>query len=336
MAHLVLWPATRWRDDHRPERDGLGPGFEAAFAPDFAAVSEAQWRTCSAVVCSTDVPVEYRPRLERCRLLVAPRVGYDGFDLMAWGAAGIPVCNVPDYGTLEVADHTIGLMLALVRGIAFHDRELRRDIVGNWRPTVNPLGRRLSACTLGIVGLGRIGTAVALRARALGMRVCFLDPYRPSGVELALGIERVHSLCELMGRADIVTLHAPLTHETHHVIDARALAHARPGQVLINTARGALIDLDALQAAIRAEHIAAAALDVLPEEPPTSDHPMLRAWRDGEPWIRDRLLLTPHAAYLTPESAHDKRAKGALVVARYLRDGVLENCVNGDYLATRR
>jgi phosphoglycerate dehydrogenase-like enzyme len=336
MSELVLWPATRWRDDHGPEREALGGGFEAAFFTDMASVPESAWRRCIAVVSSVDVPVDHRARLERCRIVVAPRVGYDGFDLAYWGARGVPVCNVPDYGVMEVADHTIGLLLALVRGIAFHDRELRRDLAGNWRPTLNPLGRRLSTCTIGIVGLGRIGTAVAVRARAFNMGVSFYDPYRPSGTELALGISRAHSLAELLRSADIVTLHTPLTVETAGMIDAAALAQAREGQLLINTARGGLVDLDALHAALGAGRIRAAALDVLPEEPPCADHPLFKAWLDGEAWIRDRLLLTPHSAYLTPESAYDKRAKGAGVAARYLRDGILENCVNGEFLKFRR
>jgi phosphoglycerate dehydrogenase-like enzyme len=336
MTQSVLWPATRWRDDHRPEIDGLGPGLRATFADAFALVPEREWRACSAVVASQDVPVQYRPLLEACRILVAPRVGFDGFDLAGWGALGVPVCNVPDYGVMEVADHVIGFMLTLVRGIEFHNSALLRDPNSNWRPTVNPLGRRLSTCTFGIVGLGRIGTAVSLRAKAFGMHVTFYDPYRPSGAELALGIGRASTLAELLRSADVVSLHTPLTEETQGMIDAEALAAAPPGQILINTARGGLVDLDALHDALRSGRLGAAALDVLPEEPPTTGRPLVRAWMAQEDWIRNRLLLTPHMAYLTPESAYDKRAKGARVAARYLRDGILENCVNEAFLQFRR
>jgi lactate dehydrogenase-like 2-hydroxyacid dehydrogenase len=336
MTQLVLWPATRWRDDHRAESDALGAGLEAAFAPEFSSVTDEQWHRCCAVVTSLDIPLEYRPLLSRCRILVAPRVGYDGFDLEGWGKAGIPVCNVPDYGVMEVADHVMGFMLALIRGIEFHNRELLRDFTGNWRPTVNPFGKRLSTCTFGIIGLGRIGTAVAMRARAFGMQVRFYDPYRPSGSELALGIGRAHTLPELLASADVVSLHTPLTNDTRNMIDAEALAHARPQQILINTARGALIDMDALHESLRSGRLRAAALDVLPQEPPTNGHPLLQAWFAEEAWIRHRLLLTPHSAYLTPESAYDKRAKGARVAARYLREGMLENCVNTEFLRFRR
>jgi phosphoglycerate dehydrogenase-like enzyme len=336
MRPLVLWPATRWRDDHSSEIDGLGPGFDAAFCATFADVSAQQWRTCAAIVSSIDVPANFLPLLEQCRIVVAPRVGVDGFDLAGWGALGIPVCNVPDYGVQEVADHVFGFLLALVRGIPFHDRALREDLAGNWRPTLNPLGRRLSACTLGIVGLGRIGTAVALRARAFGMTVTFFDPYRPAGADVALGIDRADSLDALLAAADVVSLHTPLTAETKGMIDAAALAHSKPGQMLINTARGELVDLDALQCALATDRLRAAALDVLPEEPPRHVHPLLEAWAQDTPWLRGRLLLTPHTAYLTPESAHDKRAKGAAVAVRYLREGVLENCINAEFLQLRR
>ncbi len=326
---LVLWPATRWQDDHRIEREALGPELAAAFYAGFDAVPEADWRRCRAIVCSQDIPAPYRDRLDRLGILVAPRVGVDPFDLDDWTRRGVPVCNVPDYGTLEVADHAMAFMLALLRGIEFHTTALRTDLHDHWRPTLNPLGRRLSTLTLGIVGLGRIGSAVALRARAFGMRVQFFDPWLPRGAGLALGAERVDSMAALFAAADVVSLHTPLTAETRYMVDARMLAACRPGLLLINTARGELLDLDALYQALREDRVGGAGLDVLPEEPPDAGHPLLADFQAQAPWLQGRLLLTPHAAYVTPESTRDKRAKGAQVAARWLLDGVLENCVNG-------
>ncbi len=332
MQKLVLWPATRWQDGHQIEQQALGPGLQAAFYAGFDQVPAARWTQAAAIVCSQDVPTAYRTLASRCELLVAPRVGFDGFDLAYWGARGVPVCNVPDYGTLEVADHALAFMLTLLRGVEFHTSALRADPQRNWRPTLNPLGRRLSCLTLGIVGLGRIGSAVAVRARAFGMQVQFYDPLLPAGAGLALGAERQHSLAALLAQADVVSLHVPLTPETARMINAQTLAQSRPGQLLINTARGELVDLDALHAALQQGRLGGAALDVLPAEPPSADTALLRDFVHNADWLRGRLLLTPHAAYVTPESVHDKRAKGAWVAARWLRDGVLENCINSSYL----
>jgi lactate dehydrogenase-like 2-hydroxyacid dehydrogenase len=337
MTFKVLWPAARWRDDRHIEIESLGAGVEAVFGEGFHTVTDAQWAECDGIV-STGDPARFVDigKLKRCRIFVTPKVGFDNIDLEQWGAAGIPVCNVPDYGTQEVADHAIAMMLAFAKSIHFHTERLRDDPRGNWRPALNPFGRRLSACTFGIVGLGRIGTAAALRARAFNMTVKFYDPYLPNGMDLALGVTRTDSLQALFGECDVVSIHAPLTKETTRLIDGNVLAAAKPGLILINTARGEIIDLDALHDALKYEKIAAAGLDVLPEEPANPDAPLIRAFTNREAWIRDRLLLTPHSAFFTPESARDMRYKGGEVAARYLRDGRLDNCVNVAWLKHRR
>src|SRR5207245_1697096 len=145
--------------------------------------------------------------------------------------------------------------------------------------------RRLSGQVLGIVGLGRIGTATALRARAMGMEVAFFDPYRPTGTELALGFRRVDTLNELLALADVVSLHTPLSDETRGMIDRATVARMKPGMLLINTSRGPVVDPDAVLAGLRSGRLAGAALDVLPVEPPKGDEPLLVAWRKGEPAI---------------------------------------------------
>jgi len=336
VTYRVLWPAMRWPNDRHIERDSVGAEGEAIFCERFQDVTDQQWAEADAVVTVQDVPVEYRPRLARCRILVTPKVGFDNIDLAAWGALGIPVCNVPDYGTQEVADHALALMLSLMKGITFHTRELKRDPRGLWRPALNPFGKRLSVCTFGVVGLGRIGTAATLRAKAFGMEVVVYDPYISNGSELALGVRRVHSLTELFSLADVVSLHLPLSAETEKLIDAEVLAASRPGLILINTARGPIVDLDALYEALKSDTLQAVGLDVLPEEPPNPEHPLIRAWAAGEEWIDHRLLITPHSAFFTPESVYDMRFKGGEVAITYLTEGRLQNCVNGAVLADRR
>lgn len=336
MRYRVLWPAMRWPDGRDIEIASLGDAGEAWFSEAFDQVADDRWSQCDAIVTLLDVPAAYRTRLERCRVLVTPKVGFDNIDLAGWAELGIPVCNVPDYGTQEVADHALALMLSLMKGITFHTRELKRDLRGNWRPALNPYGRRLSVCTFGVVGLGRIGTAAALRAKAFGMDVVFYDPWRENGADLALGIRRVNDLGSLFEVSDVVSLHLPLGPETHGLIDAELLSRGRPGLILINTARGPIVDLDALHDALRDGRVQAAGLDVLPEEPANPAHPLLAAWAAGEEWIDHRLLITPHSAFFTPESVYDMRFKGGEVAMAYLTEGRLQNCVNAHLLTRRR
>jgi lactate dehydrogenase-like 2-hydroxyacid dehydrogenase len=336
MTNNILWPDLPWPDGGAVELETVNGAAECTFVTRGQSTSEAQWQRCDAIVAFREPGVDQRAMLDRCRIRVTPSVGFDAIDTRAWGALGIPVCNVPDYGTMEVADHAMALLLALEKGIAFHNAALKAAPRGNWRPALNPLGRRLSALSLGVVGIGRIGTAVALRAKAFGMDVAFFDPYVANGVDLSLGVRRVDSLAGLMAASDVVSLHTPLTDETRGMINTEVLASAKPGLILINTARGEIIDLDALCDALRDDVVLAAGLDVLPQEPANPDHPLIAAWSAGEEWISHRLVLTPHSAFFTPESLRDLRAKAAEVAVRYLTTGRLENCVNVDYLKHRR
>ena len=333
MSIRILWP--RSGRDHSVELEAVGEGIETEFARGFGEVSKEQWRNCDGIV-GVAPPDEVLPLLDKCRIVVKTAVGFDDVDIEAFGKLGIPVCNVPDYGTREVADHAIALMMTLTKSIAFHDESLREDPIKNWRPALNPYGRRMSECTFGVVGLGRIGTTAMRRAKAFDMDCVFYDPYQPSGLELALGIRRVDSLAELMGESDIVSIHTPLNDETRKLIDAAAFAAAKRGMIVINTARGPIIDLDALFDAMKDGTVLAAGLDVLPDEPANLNAPLIAAWHRNEEWIKHRLVVTPHSAFFTPESVRDIRAFAARTAARYLRGGRLANCVNGEYLTTPR
>jgi phosphoglycerate dehydrogenase-like enzyme len=262
------------------------------------------------------------------RIAVRHGVGFDNIDGPGFGALGVPVCNVPDYGTTEVADQAIALMLALTRGTAvFHDA-LRADPRGGWKPRAAPLALRLRGATFGVLGLGRIGLAAAKRAEAFGMKILFLDPYQPSGFELALGYTRVNSLAELMGASDVVSVHAPLSDETRHMLGAEAFAAAKPNLIVINTARGGVVDLDALYEALRQGRIGGAGLDVLETEPADPAHPLIKAFTTREPWLEGRLTLSPHAAFYSPAAQFDLRYKTVETALVYLREGRLINCVN--------
>src|SRR6266481_2729749 len=246
-------------------------------------------------------------RFPRLRAIVRMGVGYDKIARPAAAARNILVCNVPDYGTTEVADHAMALALSLRRGVILYHERQRQNPPAPWGPVKGELIRRLGVQTFGIVGLGRIGTAVALRARAFGFRVVFYDPHLPNGAELALGIGRAATLEDLLRQTDTLSVHTPLTRETRGMLGAAELALLRDG------------------------HIAAAGLDVLPVEPPVEPIPeLLRAYRAREPWLEGRLVVTPHAAWFTPESEHDTRVKSAETMRAALLTNRPQNVITSD------
>jgi D-3-phosphoglycerate dehydrogenase/C-terminal binding protein len=266
-------------------------------------------------------------RLQRCKLIVRCGVGYDNVDTAAARRHGIPVANVPDYGTEEVADSALGLMLSLTRGIHLLTGRLR-ERRGPWSFMQVRPRHRLRGRGFGVVGLGRIGTAVALRARALGMDVLFHDPYVPDGRDRALGVRRVETLEELLAQSYVVSLHCPLTAETRHLINPQTLAQMAPGSYLINTARGGVVDPLAVLDAVTTGHLAGAALDVLEHEPPADDHPLVAAWRDPAHPAHDRIILNPHAAFYSEEGLLDMRLKGSAACRRVLLGLPPRNVVN--------
>lgn len=271
-------------------------------------------------------------RLRNCKIIVRCGTGYNNIDVAAASARNIPVCNTPDYGIAEVADHTIALLLALERGLMPFDEAIRADPIKNFDYRVFMDGRRLAGRVFGTVGMGPVGTAVTLRARAFGLKVVTYDPYMPRGLEHALGIERFDSLNELLSVVDILSLHAALTAETTNLINADTLRRLKPGATVLNTARGGLIDWDALYEALQTGHVRSAGLDVLPTEPPDPVPKLLRAHANRQPWLHGRLLITPHAAWSSVESRDDVRTISMKTMIGYLRDGTLRCCLNRQHL----
>jgi phosphoglycerate dehydrogenase-like enzyme len=254
-------------------------------------------------------------RMKHCRAIIRNGVGFDTVDTAAAASAGIPVCNVPDYGTEEVADHAIALTLALYRQLFPLDAEAKRL---GWKIEVAPKMRRLNTQTFGIVGLGRIGTATALRAKALGFRVIFHDPYVPSGTHKAVGVERVSSLDELLARADTVSVHCPLTNETRGMIGAREIARLKRGAFLVNTARGDIVQKAPVFAALRSVHLAGAGLDVVESEP-------LRTQEEAD---TPNLIVTCHAAFCSPEGMVEMRSTSAKIARAAVLGEPVWNRVN--------
>lgn len=215
-------------------------------------------------------------------------VGYDTVDVEAATARGVAVSNVPDYGTEAVSDHAIGLALAVSRGIVRLDRGIRAGS-SDFVP-IKPL-RLIGGRTFGLIGLGLIGSATARKARGLGYEVIAADARHALGTEVD-GV-RIVSLEELLGAADVVSIHTPLTPTTHHLISTDQLALMKPEAILVNTSRGGVIDTDALVRALTEGRIYGAALDVHEQEPVPADHPLTTF---------DTVVLTPHIAWYTEES----------------------------------
>ena len=240
-------------------------------------------------------------RLPALRVIATPSVGFDHVDVAAATEHGVWVCNVPDYCVEEMADHALALLLALVRGVVELDRSVR---AGSWSHEASGVLHRISDVRLGVVGLGRIGRALAARARALGMDVSAHDPFVPDEEISAMGI-RAAALDDLLRSSTAVSIHAPLTPQTREVIGARELALLPNGAYVVNAARAGLVDTKALLAELESGRLGGVALDVLDVEPPTAGSPAPEA---------PRLVVNPHAGWYSEraEEAVFRRAAEAV------------------------
>ena len=254
-------------------------------------------------------------KLKHCAGIVRAAVGFDNIDIRYAAKRGIPVCNVPDYGTEEVADHTIALILGGVRQLKNLDQHVRN---GGWDWRAIGAPPRLRGITLGIVGFGRIGMAVARRAQVFGIDVGFFDPYVPHGIDKSTGTRRFNSLESLISTCEIISLHVPLSEETRHMIGPKQFDLMR-GAILVNTARGPLIDQNALVMALESSSLDLVALDVLEREP---EIPV-------ELLNSSKSVLTPHAAFFSQAVLPELRQKAAQAAYRLLRNEAEPNIVNG-------
>jgi lactate dehydrogenase-like 2-hydroxyacid dehydrogenase len=254
-------------------------------------------------------------KLRKCRAIIRNGVGFDSVDIAAAAARGIPVCNVPDYGTEEVADHSIALALALIRQLFPLDAEAKRL---GWKIEVAPKMRRLRTLQFGLVGLGRIGIATALRAKALGFRVAFHDPYVPVGTHKALGVPRVETLDELLAESDVVSIHCPLSRETRGMIGRAEIAKMKRGAFLVNTARGDIVQKAAVFEALRSGQLGGAGLDVVENEP----------LRSAEEAATPNLIVTCHAAFCSPEGLIEMRGTSAKIARAAVTGKSIWNRVN--------
>ena len=231
-------------------------------------------------------------QMQRCRCIVRGGIGYDSVDVDAASRVGILVCNVPTYCIDDVAEHTLALMFDSVRHVAKQDRWIR---AGRWDRRAAHPARRIRGSTLGLVAFGRIARAVAERAKGLGVKIVAFDPYVDAEGMARYGVEKVE-LDDLLRRSDFISVHAPLSDSTHHLLGMVEFGLVKPGAVLVNTSRGPVVDGDALADAVRSGRLWGAGLDVMETEPLPADSPL----RDLE-----NVTFTPHVGANSEQSRED-------------------------------
>jgi D-3-phosphoglycerate dehydrogenase len=321
MTSRVLLTDRAWPDSDIEQRELAAIGAKLVEAPDgeestlvkLASNADAIM-TCWAPV--TRAVIEAAPR---CRHIARMGIGLDNIDVGCATERGILVTNVPDYCVEEVADHAIALLLAQARRIAFFHQRTKS---GEYSLQAAPPIHRLRGSILGVIGLGRIGRAVVSRASAFGLTVLAWTRSADSRGTTA----KMVSLDELLRRSDYVSLHVPLTPDTHHLLNRESLSLLKPTGVVINTSRGGLIDHHALWDQLRAGRLAGAALDVFDPEPPDLSQPLFRD---------ERVIVTPHAAFVSEESLIDLRRRAARQVAATLSGNQPENVVNPHFADNR-
>lgn len=261
------------------------------------------------LVSAAPITRDFMAALPRLKGVVRSGIGVDTVDVEAATDLGVVVANVRDFCLDEVAEHALGLILAVARKIVYADRLSRR---GGWEFGVQDMllpMRRLSGQTLGLVGFGQIARRTALRAKAFGLDVLASDPYVSASTAEALGVQLL-PLAEMLPQADVVSLHVPLTPETHHLINDDAFALMKPGAILVNVARGPVVDEAALERALAAGRLAGAGLDVLEQEPIRIPHPLLRF---------ENVVITCHYASCSLEAYAEMRHAMSDQAAQILR-----------------
>ena len=322
MAWKVLitdyvWPSTD------PERAVLeSGGAEVVVAPDGEeeTLIEFALDADAIMTCFAQVTENVVRAAERCQVIGRFGVGVDNIAVATATELGIAVTYVPDYCVDEVSDHVMALLHAWNRRIVLFDRSVKEGGWGSQGLTVRMM--RLREKTIGIVGFGRIGQAVALKSQAFGLRILAADPVVSAETVQSLGGTLV-DLDTLLEESDFVTLHAPLTSDTRNLIGASELASMRPEAFLINAARGPLIDEDALYVALRDGAIAGAGLDVMVDNVPPRDHPLFSL---------DNIIVTPHVAFFSQESTLELEQRAAAEVVSVMQGRMPDNLVNHSVL----
>jgi D-3-phosphoglycerate dehydrogenase len=294
-----------------PEQMSYLEGLDVEFVDQECLTEEALIQACAQADAILALREPFTERvlkeLKKCRVISRFGVGLDSIDVPAATRAGIRVSNVPDSNIDEVSTHALAMILGLLRKLKTFDRAVR---AGRWDSLADGAGiRRLNQLTLGIVGFGRVGREVARKAKPFGLSIAAYDPYlTPDAIQshgvLPMGLE------EVVEKADVLSLHIPLTVETANMLSEERISRMKPGSFLVNVSRGGLVDEDALCAALSSGHLAGAGIDTVAREPMPPNHCLLQF---------DDVFLSPHAAHYSSSSYAEVRSKAFADVARVLR-----------------
>jgi D-3-phosphoglycerate dehydrogenase / 2-oxoglutarate reductase len=309
-------------DPAREVLSKIGAELRLAEKPTPEGIVQAARDADAVLVTYAKITADMIRQMARCRIIARFGIGVDNVDIAAATEAGIVVTRVPDYCIDEVSDHTLALLLALVRKIPFANS---RAHAGRWEMSAVVPIHRLRGSVLGLVGFGRIPQLVAPKAKAFGLNVVTYDPYVPQEITTAAGVDGV-DFAELVKISDYVSIHTPLMPETQALFNADLFRKMKPSAYLINTARGPIVDEAALAYALDAGQLAGAALDVLSQEPPTAS-PLIG---------RDNVILTPHMSFYSVESLVELQTKAAEEVVRVLTGQAPRNPVNPEAMKSRR
>jgi phosphoglycerate dehydrogenase-like enzyme len=325
----ILIPDTIFDDDHGVERRAAAPcELKIGRASQPCDISDDAWAGADALVAHHLMPygAEIAAKAKNARILVRVGVGVDNIELPIWAAKGIPVCNVPDYGTGEVADHALSLVLSLLRGAAdYRDRLSTLSEPVFDRLPLPVTMRRAAGLNCLVLGFGRIGRAFAARAAALGMNIGGVTRGDKADPADTASYRQFATLEEGLAWADIVSLHLPLTEATADLIDAARLRQMKPDALLINTARGGLVNMTAVVAALKENRLGGVGLDVFPVEPLPAADPLVQGLIQGAAWAQGRVVLTPHVGGVSPQALEELRRRSVETARDYLVDGVLNN-----------
>jgi phosphoglycerate dehydrogenase-like enzyme len=266
-------------------------------------------------------------RLNKCSIIIKYGTGYDNIDHKACKEYGIPFCNTPDYGVEEVSDTACAFILGFVRQINLYNEKSKLIAFGWQCHSHIPIIRTSDHC-LGIVGMGRMGTSVALRMKSFGMKVGFYDPFVASGYEKAIGVKRFYSLNELIKFSSIITIHTPLSEHTKNMVDDDFIDMLNPETILVNTARGKLVkSLDVIMRGLELNRISFVGLDVTPDEPPNNSEKLIQEWKNPNSIFYNRIMINPHSAYYSDKAWYEMRSKCAANARNVVNGGTPINLV---------
>jgi len=315
-----VWPSID------PEREVLeSAGIEPIIAPDSSesTLAELAKDVDAIMFCFAEVTAAVLANADNCKIAARYGIGVDNVDIAKATDLGIVVTNVPDYCMDEVTDHALGMILALNRRLVPHNRAVT---AGAWNDVVlNQPMHRTKDATLGIIGFGRIGRALAVKAKGFGMNILAYDPLIDT--DASVGGARTVGFNELLDQADFVSLHVPLLPETENLIGETELARMKPGSIIVNCARGGLIDENALAVSLASGHTAGAGLDVVEPTPPEPDNPLFE---------QENIIITPHTAFFSQSSTLELERRTAEEVVRVLKGELPQNLINNAVLGKAR